>query len=42
MKVKGNWNNQYSEKDIEWKTNGHKIIEEGMKKWKEKMEQDRL
>ncbi|OBW39539.1 hypothetical protein AB670_04121 [Chryseobacterium sp. MOF25P] len=42
MKVKGNWNNQYSKKDIEWKANGYKIIEEGMKKWKEKMEQDRL
>lgn len=42
MKVKGNWNNQYSEKDIEWKTNRDKIIEEGVKKWKEKMEQDRL
>ena len=42
MKVKGNWSNQYSKKDVEWKANGDKIIEEGMKKWKEKMEQDRL
>lgn len=33
MKVKGNWTNQYSKKDIEWKANGDKIIEEGMKKW---------
>ena len=42
MKVKGNWSNQYTKKDIEWKASGDKIIEEGMKKWKEKMEQDRL
>lgn len=42
MEIKGNWNNSYSKKDIEWKANGDKIIEEGMKKWKEKMDEDRL
>ena len=42
MKVKVNWSNQYSKKDIEWEVNEAQIIEEGMKNIEKKMKQDRL
>ena len=42
MKINGSWSNQYSRKDIEWKTDGDERIQEMMEKWKEKQEQDRL
>lgn len=42
MKVKANWNNFYNKSQINWMANVDKIIEDGMSKMKEKMEQDRL
>ncbi|WP_250252802.1 hypothetical protein [Chryseobacterium sp. Marseille-Q3244] len=42
MKIKGNWSNTYSKEQIDWKANSMKRIEEGMKKMKEKMDENRL
>ncbi len=42
MIVKGNWSNQYSGKEIEWKANGDMTIKEGMINWKNKIQQDHL
>ncbi|WP_370900688.1 hypothetical protein [Chryseobacterium gossypii] len=42
MKIKGHWTNQYSQKDIDWKANGDKRIEEMIKKLNNQMEENRL
>lgn len=45
MEVKGNWSNVYSKDQLNWKINPKekvKMLEDTMKKMREKMEQDRL
>lgn len=42
MKIRGNWSNNYSKNRIDWKVNGDRKIKENIKKWKEKLEQNRL